>query len=95
MSNTSNIFDKFIRTYKGRKYSEKDEGWFFYEKNGRSIKLSLNDDEYTLKTTLKAATDGTICFRIEDFKEYFFKSKNTGPSDNDLTILNKSDNVED
>ena len=83
---SSGLFQNFIK-YEGEKCNSKDKGWYKCKNCDKDIPLTLSEENYILKTKFTPTKKGAICFRIEDFKEYFFNDRRKGPKDNDLTIL--------
>lgn len=87
---SSNLFQDFIK-YEGEKSNLADKGWYTCKDGNDDVSLILDEGNYTLRTKFSPTVKGAICFRIEDFKEYFFNDKRKGPKDNDLTILSYKD----
>lgn len=88
---SSGLFQNFIK-YEGEKSNLVDRGWYTCKESGDDdIDLILDEENYTLRTKYSPTVKGAVCFRIEDFKEYFFNDKRKGPKDNDLTILSHKD----
>ncbi|MBM6862269.1 hypothetical protein [Ligilactobacillus aviarius] len=63
--------------------------WYIYKDMHDTFDLELNESNYCLKLKLNldSSCKSMICFRLEDYKEYYFGDKRIGPKDCDLTVL--------
>lgn len=86
-----NEIDKIKGQFEGKYIGNNDPYWYKLGGGNKVVSMCIEEENYKLNFSYKPHDDYCMAFRIEDFKEFYFGSKNKGPKDNDLTIID--DNI--
>lgn len=82
---------KFREHFRGDYQDSEYDYWYKCCRKFEKLELIVEDEDYEIRFTYNPMDDYAMGFRLENFKQYFLGSKNNGPKDNDLTIID--DNI--
>lgn len=83
--------DKVKTHFKGDYRKNNYQYWYKWCKKFETLYLDVKEKDYNIRFTYNPMDDYALGFRIENFKQFYLGSKNNGPKDNDLTVID--DNI--